>query len=108
MFVAIAGAAAALTGLVFVAVSINLTGYLSRTFLGVEILVLGVALAAVLLPKRLCIPRNKAEPLTWTITPILVVATGTLPLVIAGSSVLAGRAPGQQWAPGSGPGRAGR
>ena len=69
---------------------------------------LGVALAAVLLPKRLCIPRNKAEPLTWTITPILVVATGTLPLVIAGSSVLAGRAPGQQWAPGSGPGRAGR
>jgi len=52
--------------------------------------VLGVVLAAVLLPKRLRIPRNKAEPLTWTITPILIVTAGTLPMVIAGISVLAG------------------
>jgi hypothetical protein len=93
MFVAIA-AAAALTGLLFVAVSINLTRILEfeilptravetlsimigllllsvimlvpgqgSTLLGAEILVLGVVLTAVLLPKRLRIPRNKAEPL---------------------------------------------
>jgi hypothetical protein len=72
---------------------------LSRTLLGVEILVLGVALAAVLLPKRLRIPRNKAEPLTWTITPILVVATGTLPLVIAGSTFWPEALPGSNGRP---------
>jgi len=96
MFVAIAGAAAALTGLLLLSVIMLVPGQ-GRTLLGTEILVLGVALAAMLLPKRLRIPRNKAEPLSWAITPILIVATGTLPMIIAGSSVLAGGGGGLYW-----------
>jgi hypothetical protein len=128
MFLAIAGAAAALAGLLFVAVSINLTRILefeilptravetlsimvgllllavimlipgqSTTVLGAEILALGLGLTALLVPKRLRIPRNPDEPLTWNLTPILIVTTGTLPLVIAGSSVLAGGGGGLYW-----------
>jgi len=128
LFVAIAGASAALTGLLFVAVSINLTRILqfdflptravetlsimigllmlsviilipgqTRTLLGAEILTLGVALAAILLPKRLLMRRNKDEPLAWTITPIAIVVCGSLPMVIAGASVVAAGGGGLYW-----------
>jgi hypothetical protein len=128
LFVAIAGAAAALAGLLFVAVSINLSRILKfevlptravetlsimigllllavimlipgqgTTALGTEILILGLGLAVLLLPKRLLIRRNKDEPLTWTLTPIAIVVTGSLPMVAAGISVLARGGGGLYW-----------
>ncbi len=110
----------ALTGLLFVAVSINLKQILelptlptraaetlsimigrlllsvfmlvpgqSDAALGAEILTLGAFLAAVLLARRLRMPRRKEDPLTWTAVPLAVVLAGTVPMVIAGISVLA-------------------
>jgi modulator of FtsH protease len=126
LFVAIAGAAAALAGLLFVAVSINLSRILKfevlptravetlsimigllllavimlipgTTALGTEILILGLGLTVLLLPKRLLIRRNKDEPLTWTLTPIAIVVAGSLPMVAAGISVLARVGGGLYW-----------
>jgi len=128
LFVAIAGAAAALTGLLFVAVSINLSQILSfrslptraaetlsllvglllvsvfvlvpgqpRAALGGEILALGLVLAGVLLTRRLRLPRGKEDPATWTVTPIVVITAGTVPMIIAGISLLAGAGGGLYW-----------
>ncbi len=92
MFVAIAGAAAALA----LAVIMLVPGQ-SRTVLGIEILVLGTGLAAVLLPRRLAIKRTKDEPLSWTLTPLAIVSLGILPMVAAGISVLARGGGGLYW-----------
>jgi hypothetical protein len=120
LFVAIAGAAAALTGLIFVAVSINLTRILEypglptravetlsllvgllllsvfvlipgqgTVALGTEILLLGVALAGFLLYLRLRLSRGEGEPALWTVMPLVVITAGTVPMVIAGITVLA-------------------
>jgi hypothetical protein len=128
LFVAIAGAAAALSGLIFVAVSINLTQILqhktlptravetlsimigllllsvfmlvpgqSTQVLGAELLGLGVVLAALLLGKRLSLPRAKEEPVYWTVVPVLVIVAGTVPMIIAGGSVLAQAGGGLYW-----------
>ena len=128
MFVAMAGAAAALTGLIFVAVSINLEQVLkypalppravetlsiligllvlsvfvlipgqSLTALGVEILVLGVAVGTALLVKRIRLPRAAGQPLTWTVTPAGVILAAALPMAAAGISLLVRGGGGLYW-----------
>jgi len=128
LFVAIAGAAAALTGLLFVAVSINLKQILdmpslptraaetlsivlgllllsvfmlvpgqSQAVLGTEILALGLVIAAILLTRRLRLPRGQDDPLIWTVAPIAVIVEATVPMVAAGISVLAGARGGLYW-----------
>ncbi len=128
LFVASAGAAAALTGLIFVAVSINLSQILAdrrlpiraaetlslllgllllsvfmlvpgqgRIALGSEICGLGVVMAAGLVTRRLRVPREADEPLTWSLAPRLVILGGTIPMIGAGISVLAGAGGGLYW-----------
>ncbi len=128
LFMAIAGAAAALTGLLFVAVSLNLSTILEHThlptraaetlslliglllmsvfvlvpaqpraLLGAEILMLGAVLAGLLLTRRLRLPRDEGDPLIWTVSPTIVIAAGTLPMVAAGISLMAGGGGGLYW-----------
>ena len=128
LFVASAGAAAALTGLIFVAVSINLAKILadrrlpiraaetlslllgllllsvfvlvpgqSRIALGCEIAGLGLVMAAGLVTRRQRVPREAGEPLAWSLTPRLLVLGGTVPMIVAGISVLAAAGGGLYW-----------
>jgi hypothetical protein len=127
--VAIAGAAAVLTGLVFVAVSINLEKVLevhglpgragesivmfagvlflsftilmpgqSTTAVGVELLIGGVLLGSVLL--LIALPglnRPTRQPLTWRITRLVLALASSVPVIVAGVSVLAESGGGLYW-----------
>ena len=128
LFVASAGAAAALTGLIFVAVSINLAQILSdrrlpiraaetlailfglvllsvfmlvpgqgRVVLGIEIGGLGVLFGGPLLAKRLQLPREPGEPRIWSVVPLIVILAATVPMIVAGISVLAAAGGGLYW-----------
>lgn len=128
LFVASAGASAALAGLVFVAVSINIDRILkfeglperalqtvllllsvvlvsiiglipgqSRVALGAELLgeaLLFGAIIAVLLRRSLP-PRS--SPRSWRLSRQVVMATGTVPLIIGGVSILAHGGGGLYW-----------
>ena len=127
--VAIAGAAAVLTGLVFVSVSINLEKVLevhglpgragesivmfsgvllltfcllmpgqSRVAVGVELIVGGALLAGLLV--LIALPglnRPTKQPLSWRITRIVLALAASVPVVVAGVSVLAERGGGLYW-----------
>jgi hypothetical protein len=127
--VAIAGAAAVLAGLVFVAVSINLEKVLevhglpgragesivmfagvlilsfgllmpgqSRVALGVELVVGGALLAALLI--LIALPglnRPTRQPLSWRITRIVIALAASVPVVVAGASLLAEGGGGLYW-----------
>jgi hypothetical protein len=127
--VAVAGAAAVLAGLVFVAVSINLEKVLevhglpgragesivmfagvlilsfsllmpgqSRVAVGVELLVGGVLLATLLV--LIALPglnKPTRQPLSWRITRIVLALAASVPVVVAGLSMLAERGGGLYW-----------
>jgi hypothetical protein len=127
--VALAGAAAVLTGLVFVSVSINLEKVLeihglpgragesivmfagvlilsfsllmpgqSRTAVGVELVVGGAILAVLLL--LIALPglnRPTRQPLSWKITRIVAALAASLPVIVAGVSLLAEWGGGLYW-----------
>lgn len=128
--VALAGVGAALTGLLFVAVSINITRILaqpslpiragetltilvsqllvallllvpgqSNNALGAEILVLGLVLAAVFLRTRVRAQRDRqrGDPPEWSYVPLVIVTLSTLPLLIAGATLIAGAGGGIYW-----------
>jgi hypothetical protein len=127
--VALAGAAAVLTGLVFVSVSINLEKILevhglpgragesivmfagvlvlsiclllpgqSRVALGVELVIGGVLLVALLV--LIALPglnQPTRQPLSWRITRIVAALSASVPVVVAGVSLLAERGGGLYW-----------
>lgn len=128
LFVASAGASAALAGLVFVAVSINIDRILklrglperalqtvllllsvvlvsiiglipgqSHVALGAELLgealLFGTAIAILL--RRSLPPRS--SPYSWRLSRVVIMATGTVPLIIGGASVLAQSGGGLYW-----------
>jgi hypothetical protein len=127
--VALAGAAAVLTGLVFVSVSINLEKVLevhglpgragesivmfagvlilsfallmpgqSRTAVGIELVVGGALLAALLI--LIALPglnKPTRQPLSWRITRIVLALAASVPVVVAGVSILAESGGGLYW-----------
>jgi len=128
LFVASAGASAALAGLVFVAVSINIDRILkfkglperalqtvllllsvvlvsiiglipgqSHIALGTELLVEGLVFGAAIamLLRRSLPPRS--SPQSWRVSRMVVMATGTVPLIIGGASILAQSGGGLYW-----------
>jgi len=127
--VALAGAAAVLTGLVFVSVSINLEKVLhvhglpgragesivmlagvlilsfpllmpgqSRTAVGVELVVGGVILAALLFVIALPgLNQPTRQPLSWRLTRIVAALAASVPVVVAGVSLLAEWGGGLYW-----------
>ena len=128
LFEGIVAAAAALTGLLFVAVSINLAAILkskvlprraletltflvglvflsvfmlvpgpSRTALGIELTCLGVAIGAPLLLARLRTVREPDDPLIWSVGPAALIVGASLPMVIAGVTLMTGGGGGLYW-----------
>ena len=65
--------------------------------LGIEIGALGVLLGATLLVKRLRLPRAPDEPRAWSLVPLIVLLSATVPMIVAGISVLARAGGGFYW-----------
>ncbi len=128
LFESIAAAAASLSGLLFVAVSIILKAILQskglpqraletlsflvglvflsvfmlvpgpgRTTLGIELIGLGVVIGAPLLLARLRTARSPDDPLIWTAGPVALIIGASLPMVIAGATLMVGSGGGLFW-----------
>ncbi len=128
LFVASAGAAAALAGLVFVAVSINLERILAfaglpdraletvvlllgvvvvsviglvpqgRDALGVELIVAGACLASAVAALIVRAGRPAEAPPGWLAARAALAAAGTVPFAVAGATLLAEAGGGLYWA----------
>jgi modulator of FtsH protease len=85
-----------LLGLLLLSVFIVVPGQ-SRAVLGSEIGTLGLLLAAILVLKRLQVPREPDEPREWSLVPLLSILGATVPMVVAGISVVAGAGGGLYW-----------
>jgi hypothetical protein len=85
-----------LMGLVFLSVFMLVPGS-SRTTLGIELACLGVVIGAPLLLTRLRTARNPDDPLVWTVGPAALIVGATLPMVIAGVTLMAGSGGGLFW-----------
>src|ERR1700712_751563 len=127
LYIALAGATAALTGLLFVAVSINLKEILEGRLLprraaetlsimvGLLVLsvfmlvpgqadwILGVEILLIGLLEfapiagRLRMDRKPEDPAVWSFYPVALLAAFALPVVVAGVSVLIGAGGGFYW-----------
>jgi modulator of FtsH protease len=129
LFVATAGASAALAGLVFVAVSINVDRILkfeglpdraletvlmllsvvlvsivglipgqSTAALGAEVLALGLGFGIVIVRlARRSLPSG-SHPRSWLISRLILATAATLPMIVAGASLLAETGGGLYWA----------
>jgi hypothetical protein len=127
-FFAEVGASAALVGLLFVAVSINLSriialpalpgrafealailvlvlfvatfglvpGQASRT-LGIEVLGTSLAVWAITVRIQRHAPIDPGQPRSWMLSRIIATQTATLPMMIAGISLIVGRGGGLYW-----------
>jgi hypothetical protein len=85
-----------LLGLLLVSVFMLVPGQ-ARAVLGSEIGGLGLVMAVALVSARLRVPREEDEPLTWSVVPLVVILGGTIPMIVAGISVLAGAGGGLYW-----------
>jgi hypothetical protein len=128
LFVATAGASAALAGLVFVAVSINIERILkypglperaletillllgvllvsivglipaqSHVALGIELLVVSLAVGGVIAALPAAHTTDEPEPPSWLWSRWGVRLAGTVPLIVGGASVLASSGGGLYW-----------
>jgi hypothetical protein len=128
LFVATAGASAALAGLVFVAVSINIERILrypglperaletillllgallvsvvglipaqSHVALGIELLVVSLAIGGVIVALPATHETDEPEPRSWLWSRWGVRLAGTVPLIVGGASVLASSGGGLYW-----------
>ena len=128
LFVTAGGSAAALTGLIFVAVSINLREIIAsahlpvragetlstlvallllslfvlapgqgRVVLGTEILALGAVTGGLLLAIRLRLSCAPGDSVLWLVVPVTIIVAATVPMIVAGSTLLAGAGGGLYW-----------
>jgi hypothetical protein len=102
LFLASAGASAALAGLVFVAVSINVVRIvrfpgLPERALETVLLLLAVVFAGVIGALSTKSLPEGSEPATWLLGRLILRAAGTVPFVVGGASLIVEAGGGLYW-----------